>query len=191
MSHEVENNLFSTEDVATHLGIQAKTLQQWIKHWKLVKPVIQDEGRGTKHSFSLENLATLSLLKILMGHRIDSFLLANLINNILSDKLDVREIKEKNGKTKFLLNPEKFNLWKYYQVDPVHHMASGFYLLLSMPLNGLEMQIGYTFGDFDEMVALMQRMRKYRQEFKDFAGIIVIDLIAILCDIEEKTGMTF
>jgi hypothetical protein len=191
MSEKKGDSFFAVTDVERFLGIDAGTLQQWVRRWKLVKPVIQDKGRVSKHRFSLENLATLSLLKILIGYQVDLSILGGLISNILYEKLDVREIKVRNGKTKFLLDPEKFNLWKYYKVDPEHHKASGFYLLLSMPLNGREKEIGYSFGDFDEMVALMKRMRKSRREFKDFAGIVVIDLIAIICDLEEKTGLTF
>ena len=191
MSEKKGDSFFAAKDVERFLRIDAGTLQQWVRRWRLVKPVILDKGRVPKHKFSLENLATLSLLKILIGYQVDLSILGGLISNILYEKLDVREIKVGNGKTKFLLDPEKFNLWKYYRVDPEHHKTSGFYLLLSMPLNGREKDIGYSFGDFDEMVALMKRMRKSRQEFKDFAGIVVIDLIAIICDLEEKTGLTF
>lgn len=187
----LDGKLFSAKDVEAYLGIDPKTLNLWVKRWRLVRPEIEDGGRGSKRKFSLENMATLSLLKILKGCHLDLPVLGGLINNILNEDLDVSEIKEENGKTKFLLNPEKFNLWTYYRVDPEHLKKSGFYLLLSMPLNGRENEIGYSFGDLEEIVALMQRMRKSRKDFKDFAGIIVIDLIAIISDLEEKSGLTF
>ena len=185
------NGFFSVKDVERLLGIERKTLQQWVKRWNLVKTNDQDGRKKTKYEFSLDNLVTLSLLTVLDEYRIELPVLGRLINKILREELDVREIKTGDGNTKFLLDPEKFNLWTYYRIDPGHHKESGFYLLLSMPLSGREKEIGYTFGDYEEIVALMNRMRKDRKDFKNFAGIIVIDLVALICDIEEKTGLTF
>lgn len=188
---EKANGYFSARDVGQHLGIEAKILDLWVRKWKLIKPAVQDKRRIGRFRFSLENLASLALLRILDGYRVEPSVLSDLIKNILSEKLDVREIKASDGKSRFLLDPEKFNLWMYYRVDPGHHRASGFYLLLLMPLDGREKNIGYTFGDYEEIAALILRMKKNRRDYKDFAGIVVIDLIAIICDLEEKTGKTF
>ena len=186
-----ESSLFSAKEVEKHLGIEPKTLHNWMKSWKLVKTDNPGPARGLNSKFSLENLATLSLIKILNECHIEPLVIGGLINNILYEELEVRKIKARDGKTKFFLDPEKFNLWKYYRIDPKQLKKSGFYLLLSMPLNGQKKEIGYTFGDFDEMVELLRRMRNGRKDFKNMAGVVVIDLIAIIYDIEEKTGAMF
>lgn len=178
MNNELGHRLFTAKDINRILGINAKTLYHWVQTRNLMTPKIVGVGRGAKHKYSLENLATLSLIQVLNNLRMELFGVKLLSVLLASPK-----------------NKSESLLWNTYKNRREDWKKNGFFLSFGIPLKEKEESLIFNIGMRKEHKDMMERFKKKRSDQQKkfilgpLAGIIHIDLLVIIKNLEKETGL--
>ena len=183
MTSNTSDKLFTAKDIEKYIGINANTLYHWVQVRGFIKPAIEGYGRGKAHKFDMDNLATLLLTKVLLqSWKIELRSLGSLYELIISaDK----------GET---------NIWRKYKKKPKEHRKNGYYMIAYLDSIGTG-KVGI--GSYHQLERKIYLMRKggegrvigplkngERIRFKTL-GLIVIDLIGVIEEIEQRVGVEF
>ena len=212
MANKLSYNLFTAKHIKKYLGIDKNKLFYWIQTKELLKPTVVGIGRGKNNYFTLENLATLSLIKILDDYGTELWLIKEILEAVVSSnpqiisKVELSPEKIIGDKkiqcdTLFFYDQEgemipaddlypllPINIWQAYKKEKELFDEHGFILLVRRSKNKRKREI-----------IISARTRKIdlfpeeeEEETKLTMPIIfVIDLLAIIKDLEEKTGLGF
>lgn len=202
---------FTAKDIDTYLGISSNQLFHWVQNKGLIKPAVRGIGRGRSNLFTLEDLATLSLIKLLTNNLIDLWGIKEILEAAVSSNPKIISKAELNPKkivgnkeiqcdTIFLFDEEEIipaddlgslvpiNVWQAYKKEKKLFDEHGFVLLVRKPKDISKKEIIISVGT--RKIDLFPEEEE--EETKLTMPIIfVIDLLAIIKDLEEKTGLGF
>ncbi|MBU1291276.1 helix-turn-helix domain-containing protein, partial [bacterium] len=188
MNHEASHKLYTAKDINNLLGINANTLYHWVQTRGLLKPFIVGEGRGRSHYFSVENLVTLSLIKSLYNLGIDLKDIKILIGYAFpSYAVDIVKVKysQKTGAYSFIdkqgkdIVPEldgDINIWQVLKGNREVFEKNSLFFIIQKSMKGT---MNVYFSPFPKSIE-QGGPNKY-------VTTILIDLITVIKDIEEKT----
>jgi len=191
------SKLYTAKDINKYLEIKNKTLYHWVQNKRLLKPKIEGIGRGKKNKFTLENLATLYLIKVLNNYRIDLWAIRDILKRISSPFLEeiIRPLFERKRiiiESKFnekKHSKRKVNLWTAYKKGKKLFQKEGLFLIVSMSLE--EKKVFYIIDDLIGAKKRLELMAKDKEGYEYLASMIFIDVVSIIKDLERKTGEEF
>jgi len=196
MTDDIRYDLFAAKDVTRIIGIDSNKLFHWVQTKGLLKPTVQGFGRGKSNYFSLEDLATLSLIKILYDYKIDLWEIKSLLGQVLSPNPKIVSTVKIEDHTLFFYDDdgevipapgvEPINVWQIYKKGKNIFDKEGLVLTIENPLDKRE-HISFiglkTRKTFDLPFGYAVK--------PPIISCLAIDIISIVRNIEEKTGLRF
>jgi hypothetical protein len=71
MSDNMSHKLYTAKDIQRYLGVDSNTLYHWVQTKGIISPEEEGIGRGKAQKFSLENLASIYLAKVLYNYGVE------------------------------------------------------------------------------------------------------------------------
>jgi len=192
--------LYTAKDIKKYLGIRSNTLYHWTQTKRLFKPKVEEFGRGRVNKYSLENLATLSLVKVLNSHNIELYAIRDILNRILSPHF-VKVAHDLSSKRKRIiikspkevkkLAGKELDTWSLYRENKKICQKHGLFLVVSSFITEKEKAVVYIIDDLIGAKNRLESMAKDKGDYKDYTSMIFVDLVSIIKDLEEITGEEF
>lgn len=188
--------LFTAKDIERILGINANTLYHWIQDRGLMKPAIEGYGRGRVHKFSLENLATLTLIKVLNNHRIDLLEIKDILKFIVNQKAKkvIRVGVDKQFDRVWFVdkrgNPMlgNVNIWQAYKTEKELLDKVGLILTIHMPMDREKQKPLLLIFPYRASLFKTKMWIKFNPRY---VSCLAVNLIEIIKKLEKKTGLEF
>lgn len=134
---------YESRHIKEFLGINKNQLFHWIQTKKLLRPIVLGEGRGGRTKFSIDNILTLALIKIINGYGIELNNLKKIMGCLEKTDFPVFNLNEllKNSPTiKRLVEGPNFkgSVWDYYRADREFFKKHGYTLEIGQGLKHRE-----------------------------------------------------
>lgn len=166
-----KRHYFESRHVNEILGINKDRLHRWTQTKNLILPVKRGKGRGGRNKFSFENLLELDIIKLLDYCGLD----LNVIEIIMKA---IRNFKQESYE---YTTTKPISLWTYIRNNKRRYnkQTGGFLVILPDATKKFNVRL------------LTKKELVKHISFKDleYKGAILIEILAIIERMEEKTGM--
>jgi DNA-binding transcriptional MerR regulator len=214
ITDDAGHQYYTAKDIEKYLGINAKTLYHWVQTRRLLKPSVQVHGRGRSNLFSLDDLATLSLIQALTNLGMELGAIDFLISRLTDPKPSNLEKwpfpplpAPKDRSPDHLLYGMVFagrnrrfvsvraNLWHMYKDKRKTLRRDGYNLFFAISSTA-KIDQGAVSSFLADNKRIMQLIDWHKSEFNrlglpEITSFHIIDLLAIIRNLEKVTEKTF
>ncbi len=184
MNNDLNGKWYTAKDIKNILGISSGQLFHWGQTWGLIKPEVKGGGRAYKNKYSFMNLLDIALIKELneMGFE------PSKIKDILKPYDHPDFPKEQRDRIWNSLKAEREDKEEYFEETGKRKKFPGYdkagcLILIGKEKEGYAM---YFIGRNEQVLDILQQtVEKEKDAPKSF---IIIDLLKIVREVEEKTG---
>jgi len=185
MINHPDTKWFVAKDVNELLGVKPGLLFYWQRTWNILKPAIKAKDGSRKDKYSFSNLLDIALINELNQFGLDS----NRIEKILGPYSEIKNSPDKKRR----------KIWNYFKKNRTSEKdwdsENGEYVIPGFDNAGCLLLIFKHDGKYIAHINTNSKILEFIQDFnldksryKDSRSILIIDLLKIVRDLEEKTG---
>jgi len=211
MTDNLSHKMFTAKDIEKFFGINANTLFYWVQTRRLVTPAVVGQGRGKRNRFSMDELASLYLIKVLIESGFDIAFIESQLKRIVQPRTTRRverfiTIDELTG----MIFPNKptssvvtffgggadvfpeFNIWEFYKDRRKESHEDGLLLFVTRTVFEKERYFMDCLTDMKGYQMLMEMFNKPSEKGIRVADGLVnynaINIVTVINHVERVTG---